>query len=92
MSKVKLVYEKQLFDIKKDSEMPFDYSYCKIADLYVPEVLIKNNIEVVKKKQIWGTEHLLVLKSNDSKKILRMKIIIILNHFCGEKIQIKYLR
>lgn len=88
MAKVKLIYQKRSFNIKRESNLPFDYSCCRITDMDIPKEMYMNNIEVIKQKKKHWDENLLVLQSNDSKKILMYKIMTILDLEFSGKINI----
>lgn len=87
MSKVKLIYEKQAFDYESD------LSYKVINDVTIPKTMYFNNIEVVKQKTLckFTNRELLVLRSNDSKKVLRCKVYAVLSMWSG-KIAVLYLK
>ena len=88
MAKIKLVYEKRSFDVRQESNNPFDYSCCRISDIALPVKMYQHNIEVIKQKKIYGYENLIILKSKDKKKVLKCKIISILHEYFTGKINI----
>ena len=49
MAKVKLIYSKREFAIKKESDLPLDYSYSQITDMAIPSEMYRNNITIQKR-------------------------------------------
>lgn len=92
MAKVKLIYEKRAFDIKKDDNIYGGHSCNRITDMAIPIELYKQGIEVIKQK-VWGANGiLLVLKSKDKKKFLKCKILTILDRIFSGKVNILLLQ
>ena len=92
MAKVKLIYEKKQFNIKKESDMPFDYSCCRISDMAIPIEMYKHDIDVVQQRKLHWDENLIILKSNDTKKELKCKVMTILNEYFSGRINIVALK
>lgn len=91
MSKVKLVYSKEWYDVERNSDNPFDYTFHEITDTALAKTFYENGLEVIKQGYSWG-DYYIVIKSKDKKQTLRAKVYAILSSLFARKIKIKQLK
>ena len=91
MAKLKLIYEKESFNIKRRSEAFCDYTYSLISDTEIPMLLYKLGIDVVKAKNLYLNRNLIILKQKEKKKLLKCKVFAALSRCYKDKINIIYL-